>query len=249
MTHQMRFLFSLLLLGCVFTYTSACSCIPEYTPFCDAIDTALAGESSVVVVRVSDVADGSVGLIIETALKGTAPFGEFRFRRGNGADCGIFLTEARVGSRYLGFFTFEASRLEYGGFQCRYRHNMFPIREGLIEYENDSDLIQRDNAPPLLYYDLDAWLSTGECRPAGYLAAGLGLWPNPTTGLLTLDSLSAIPAIQRLELFDLAGRLIARHAAPVNFPHELDLRTLPAGVYLLHIVADRQRRVFRILRT
>ena len=245
----MRFLFSLLLLGCVFTYTSACSCIPEYTPFCDAIDAALAGESSVVVVRVTDVADGSVGLTIETALKGTAPFGEFRFRRGNGADCGIFLTEARVGSRYLGIFTFEAGQSEYGGFQCGYRHNMFPIENGIIAYENENIQVQ-SGAPPYVYYDLRALLDSETCRESGQLANSLTLWPNPTTnGQLTLDTRSAGPAIHRLELFDLTGRLIERRAETLDFPHQLDLGALPGGVYLLHIVADRQRQVFRIVRT
>jgi hypothetical protein len=249
---MVRYLFLLSLLLLTAPRARACSCIlPPYPTLCSLIDEARTNGSNVVVVRVTDLADESVGLSIETELLGTAPFSAFRFARGNGANCGIPLSEATVGSRYLGLFDLTEDRREYSGLKCGYRYNMFPIVDGAIGYNNDVKAIQNDGAPPLLYFDLETLVSTGACTPYGELFSldgGLRLWPNPTFRMIQLDTLRTIPILDRIELFDVAGRAIGSWSGPIVFPYQLDLGDLPSGVYLLRITADRQRRIFRIVR-
>lgn len=250
----MRIFWMFLLLLFLFPAASyPCSCVlPPYESLCSTLATARDRGANGVVVRVTALSDREARLQIERELFGEAPFGTFTFRRGNGADCGILLTEARVGSRYLAFFDLAEGQDTYTAVECGYRYNMFPIVNGAVEYNNDIELVQSGEGPPQLYFDLNRLLTTGACTPflpAGALAERLRLWPNPTAGSVQLDTLQAIPSIYALELYDIAGKRIGDWAGPITFPYTLELSTLPAGVYLLRVWADRQHQVFRIVRS
>lgn len=76
--------------------------------------------------------------------------------------------------------------------------------------------------------DPDHPLSTGELDAA---AAGLGLYPNPTSGLLRLDGLPRTDA-QQIQVADLSGRVLI--SATLSAGQSLvDVRALPSGMYLL----------------
>jgi len=60
------------------------------------------------------------------------------------------------------------------------------------------------------------------------------LYPNPTTGLITV---STQKDIEQIQLIDLTGRLL-KQWKDVGRSKELDLADLASGVYYLHIVSD-----------
>ncbi|MCB9317322.1 MAG: T9SS type A sorting domain-containing protein [Lewinellaceae bacterium] len=59
---------------------------------------------------------------------------------------------------------------------------------------------------------------------------GIRLFPNPTTGLVSISNLNA----ERVEVFDYTGRLFLQVQQPGN---SIDLSTVPAGIYLLKLYA------------
>lgn len=67
-------------------------------------------------------------------------------------------------------------------------------------------------------------------------AAGpaVGLWPNPTTGMSTLD-LRTLPAgPYQTTLVDATGRAVRHFTLTGGYAHELNLTGLPVGIFLLH---------------
>jgi hypothetical protein len=64
-------------------------------------------------------------------------------------------------------------------------------------------------------------------------AAGLQVFPNPTTGLLQLDGFTA----ERTDIFDQLGRRVQTYTTPQT---NYDLSELPGGVYYLRLTVDGQ---------
>jgi hypothetical protein len=155
-------------------------------------------------------------------------------------------------SGFLGHFALTEARREYSGITCGYRYKMLPIRNGAVEYPNDRAEAASDAGPWYIHFDLNALIQSGECvRFAGSvdLEDGLRLWPNPVADILRLDTPRAIPVIYHMELFDVAGNPLKSWSGQVEFPFAANLNGLPSGVYFLRIFADRQREVFRIVKT
>ncbi|MEO1448091.1 MAG: FG-GAP-like repeat-containing protein [Bacteroidota bacterium] len=74
---------------------------------------------------------------------------------------------------------------------------------------------------------------TGIEEPA--FARDMRLFPNPTQGLLTLTSATAV-AVEAIQVMDLQGReLVRQQFDGLQDRWELDLNSLPAGTYLLRI--------------
>jgi hypothetical protein len=230
-----------------------CSCAsPPYESLCAVIESARSDQENIVVVRITSLTDREAEMTIERELTGVAPFREFTFLRGDGGNCGLPLSGAKVGDRFLGHFAFTTERSEYSGITCGYRYKVWPIRDGAVEYPNDWREAAPDGGPWRIYFDLNTLFASGDClRFAGDngIRNGLSIWPNPTPGTLRLDTLQAIPVVYRLELFDITGRPLESWSGPLSFPYEVDLAALPAGVYFLRVFADRQREVFRIVKT
>jgi hypothetical protein len=71
--------------------------------------------------------------------------------------------------------------------------------------------------------------------------AGVRLYPNPTSGLLTVEA--AVP-VQRVTITDLAGR-------PQSLPvadNLLDIRHLPSGVYLVTLQNRTHTRIVKVIK-
>ena len=86
------------------------------------------------------------------------------------------------------------------------------------------------------------WLDNGLLATAPGLAArpALALWPNPARDHATLRLPAPAEPVPVL-LLDALGRLVRRYPAPTQLDFPLDLRGLPAGLYVLQVGAARQR--------
>ncbi|MDO7876369.1 T9SS type A sorting domain-containing protein [Hymenobacter sp. ASUV-10] len=82
-------------------------------------------------------------------------------------------------------------------------------------------------------------LATAEARAA---QASFTAYPNPTTGLLTLE-IAAPPAAAQVVVRDLTGRQLRRQALSAS--RQLDLRGLPSGSYLLTLESAGQPALTR----
>jgi hypothetical protein len=87
-----------------------------------------------------------------------------------------------------------------------------------------------------------AILLTG--RPSPALPPGLTIFPNPTGGMLYLESDRPGLWPLRCRIFSAQGQLLLERNLPGNGP--LDLSRLPAGNYLLQLRSEKQTWVGRI---
>lgn len=86
-----------------------------------------------------------------------------------------------------------------------------------------------------------------DCDPP--VAADLLVYPNPTTGLLQLQSEVLGRAPLQIELFDTAGRLLATWQRNERGGHtSIDLSALSPGVFLLRLQSAGQTVVRRVIR-
>ena len=78
-----------------------------------------------------------------------------------------------------------------------------------------------------------------EILPAGEVA--FSLYPNPTTGLLTLAWAGALPGQEAaIRLFDATGRLVWRQQRRMERQMQLSLADLPDGLYVLQVQAGQK---------
>jgi len=92
-------------------------------------------------------------------------------------------------------------------------------------------------AAPTVTRTVTVQLITGIEDPLQHIA----VYPNPTTGLLVLTD---DPSIAHVTLTDVTGRTSTLAFAD----HVLDLRSLNAGVYLLHVQTDTQTKIFKVIK-
>jgi Secretion system C-terminal sorting domain len=63
------------------------------------------------------------------------------------------------------------------------------------------------------------------------------LFPNPTTGLLTLEFKDATPKAGSIQILDLLGRILLHEPLlPGNLTYEFSLDKLPSGVYFVKVL-------------
>jgi len=83
-------------------------------------------------------------------------------------------------------------------------------------------------------------------RNVSVLDAGLEVFPNPTSGDLSIRWALAVNRQLAVELFDLNGRLLqSREVAGATKAAAINLVELPAGIYLLRIDGAVRRIVKR----
>ena len=70
------------------------------------------------------------------------------------------------------------------------------------------------------------------------LFEGLGIYPNPTNSLLTVDLTNVIPSIRAIEVYDVTGKLVLSSLVEKNELIELNLIDLSSGIYQLKIKSD-----------
>jgi hypothetical protein len=83
---------------------------------------------------------------------------------------------------------------------------------------------------------------------ASAVLRGLRLYPNPTDGIVFLSPLRPIREQISLRVTDLFGReLMQEEMRSLNGTHELDLRDLAKGIYLLEVTASDGRIVYKVI--
>ncbi len=93
----------------------------------------------------------------------------------------------------------------------------------------------------------------GEPEPPKPLLETLGeatvnIYPNPTQGLLILESRGfAMDALPEYEVYTLGGSLLMRAEATEN-RQQIDLSNEPAGIYLLRIKSGALQREWKIIK-
>ena len=75
------------------------------------------------------------------------------------------------------------------------------------------------------------------------IAAGLRLWPNPTTGKLNIDS---DKTIKSLKLFTASGSKVIELSDTRS--REIDMSAMPSGLYLLETLIDGETSVHKIVK-
>ena len=69
---------------------------------------------------------------------------------------------------------------------------------------------------------------------------GIAIYPNPTTGKLTIGA----DGVLKVEVYDYSGRLVGTY---VN-TNQLDISKLPAGTYALRISLQKGNTVRRVIK-
>lgn len=65
--------------------------------------------------------------------------------------------------------------------------------------------------------------------------ATITVFPNPSTGILTLNAKNLSPKQASVAVLNTLGVEVLRHEAVKSFPHELDLSALPADLYFVKV--------------
>ncbi|TVT43676.1 T9SS type A sorting domain-containing protein [Hymenobacter setariae] len=105
-----------------------------------------------------------------------------------------------------------------------------------------------------LYYrlqqvDIDGKTSYSPVRAVTFAARAVALYPTPTAGdaaTLDLTSLAAQPC--QAQVFDLAGRVLLTRTLVGGLTHEFDVRSLPAGAYMVVLSGAGVHQTLPLLR-
>ena len=84
---------------------------------------------------------------------------------------------------------------------------------------------------------MDGMLLTAVNEPER--SSGIRLFPNPTSGNLTIEFTAAVPTMGSVHVFDIYGRVIAKHNLYAGEKQQiLSIAMLPAGVYFVKILSN-----------
>lgn len=142
------------------------------------------------------------------------------------------------------FYIDGAKRMENWGTSNYWRHYAFPLTAGthtlLWRYVKDEsnqageDCVWIDD----IRLPMALWSTAYECasspQDVGIISLNndntlTSVYPNPTTGILHIDCLEPI---NRIEIYDLYGRLILQSLHPNK---SINITSLPYGIYILHL--------------
>jgi Leucine-rich repeat (LRR) protein len=76
---------------------------------------------------------------------------------------------------------------------------------------------------------------------------GIKIYPNPTQGYLNIDINSEFGVDYRLDISDLQGRIVYRKNIETRLKHELDLTSLPKGMYFIKIHLNNKVHVQKLM--
>ncbi len=94
--------------------------------------------------------------------------------------------------------------------------------------------------PPYFFYEVDydlyfkTYVTTTLATPSVVATAKNQLYPNPTTGIVTIKSTQNIGQVQ---VYSLEGKLLKTQTANAN-EVQVDITALPKGVYMLNTTAE-----------
>ena len=94
-----------------------------------------------------------------------------------------------------------------------------------------------------MYYDPDIVNGIPE-RENKFLS--VKLWPNPTANTLSIECEGT--SLERLSVLDLTGRTVLRQSVD-GFHSQIDVSSLPAGMYLLEVVSDGRKQYEKFVKS
>jgi hypothetical protein len=71
------------------------------------------------------------------------------------------------------------------------------------------------------------------------------LYPNPTNGLITIETNSSI---KEVKIFNLAGQLLKTESNIQNAKTTLNIEAFPTGIYFANVKTDTGDKVFKIIK-
>ena len=67
----------------------------------------------------------------------------------------------------------------------------------------------------------------------------ISIFPNPTTGLLTVEIKGSVEGLKYIRLMDPIGKEVWRHDIDFGQTFRFDLHSIPSGIYSLQVFGDR----------
>ncbi len=105
-----------------------------------------------------------------------------------------------------------------------------------VHLENDFTEDDPETQSALLVDNICIELPPADATDNPLQGQGIRLFPNPTTGELTLEFKGQIPKAGSVQILDLLGRTLRTETLlPVSQAHQLSIATLPAGFYLVKV--------------
>ena len=119
------------------------------------------------------------------------------------------------------------------------------LSEGNIHFNNSigTNCPSENNAVIAMYYDPDIVNGIPE-RENKFLS--VKLWPNPTANTLHIGCEET--SLEYLSVLDLTGRTVLRQAVD-GFHSQIDVSSLPAGMYLLEIVSSGRKQYEKFVKS
>lgn len=148
--------------------------------------------------------------------------------------------------------------------QCPWFQNQFEplirdattIRVGIGEIEHHSFILSNfptgsysTHDKELVYFKSQTQQFGNPTWPVGInetLLHKIQTYPNPTNGIITVNS--EIPILQ-IEVFNSTGILVEPHRRPLNSAVDIDLESLPLGLYFFRIKTENGTVTKRIVKT
>lgn len=110
----------------------------------------------------------------------------------------------------------------------------------------------RQGAPTLYYrlqqVDTDGQISYSPVRAVTFAGRAVALYPTPTAGAATLDLTSLTSQPYQAKVLDLTGRVVLTRTLAGGLTHDFDVRSLPAGAYVVVLSGDGLRQTLPLLR-
>jgi hypothetical protein len=106
----------------------------------------------------------------------------------------------------------------------------------------------------MVYYrlqqvDTDGKTSYSPVRAVTFASRPVALYPTPTAGdAATLDLTSLAPQAYQAQVLDLTGRVVLVRTLAGGLTHDFDVRSLPAGAYVLVLSGNGARQTLPLLR-
>ncbi len=108
-------------------------------------------------------------------------------------------------------------------------------------------ILSNEISGTLSIYEIERTIINTE-EPTENLFDQAAVFPNPTTGMLTV-ALPEIPAQPvRLTLFNVTGQMVAQQSGVQDAVAQFNLASQPAGVYLLHLQSGTATKTLRVLK-
>ena len=85
-------------------------------------------------------------------------------------------------------------------------------------------------------------------RAVTFAGRAVALYPTPTAGAATLDLTSLTSQPYQAKVLDLTGRVVLTRTLAGGLTHDFDVRSLPAGAYVVVLSGDGLRQTLPLLR-